>query len=87
MMVAGLAAASLVLSGCVTGFAQWQKDQARTKDDFRHMQTEQQERDNYAACVNQGALPGSAENLECQLELARKEQQASKPQSTPAKQP
>jgi hypothetical protein len=80
-------AASLVLSACTAGLAQWQKEQTKAKDDFRHMQTEQQERDNYAACVNQGALPGSPENLECQLELAKKEQQAPKPQSPPAKQP
>lgn len=75
--------ASLTLSGCVTGIAQWQK----AKDDFRHAQTEQQERDNYAACVDQGALPGSEENLECRLELAKKEQQAAKPQTSPAKPP
>ena len=86
-MVAGLLAASLMLSGCVASLAQLQNEQAKTKDDFRHMQTEQQERDNYAACVNQGALPGSPENLECRLELAKKEQQASKPQTPPAKQP
>ena len=85
--MAGLLAASLTLSGCAAGFAQWQKDQAKAKDDFRHMQTEQQERDNYAACVSQGALPGSAENLQCQLALTKKEQQAAKPQTPPAKQP
>jgi len=43
------------------------------------MQTEQRERDNYAACVNQGTMPGSAENLACQLELAKKEQKPAKP--------
>jgi starvation-inducible outer membrane lipoprotein len=86
-MVAGLLAASLMLSGCVASLAQLQNEQTKTKDDFRHMQTEQQERDNYTACVNQGALPGSPENLECRLELAKKEQQASKPQTPPAKQP
>lgn len=85
--MAGMLAASLMLSGCAASLAQWQKEQAKAKDDFRHMQTEQQERDNYAACVNQGALPGSAENLQCQLELAKKEQQAAEPQAPPAKQP
>jgi hypothetical protein len=82
MTGAGLLA-SLMLSGCVTGIAQWQK----ARGDFSHAQTEQQERDNYAACVNQGALPGSEENLECRLELAKKEQQAAKSQTPPAKQP
>jgi hypothetical protein len=34
--------------------------------------------------VDQGAMPGTQENLDCQLEMAKKEQQAARPASTPA---
>lgn len=71
-------AACLILAGC-GGLAHWQSEADKTKADYLHMRTEQQERANYAACVNQGALPGSAENLACQLEMTRKEQAAAKP--------
>jgi hypothetical protein len=43
------------------------------------MRTEQQEFANYAACVDQGAMPGTLENLNCRLEMAKKEHQAAKP--------
>jgi hypothetical protein len=80
-------AASAVLAGCTGGLEQFQNRQAKTKAEFQHLRTEQQERANYAACVNQGAMPGSAENLACQLEMARKAQQAAKPQSPASKRP
>lgn len=73
-------AASVMLAGCVGGFEQFQSKEAKTKAELQHVRTEQRERDNYAVCVEQGAMPGSAQNLECQLELARKQQQtAAKP--------
>lgn len=76
-------AASLMLPGCVSP-SRLQSEEAKTKADFQHMRIEQQERDNYAACVNQGAMPGSAENLACQLQLEEKQQQSAKPQSPPS---
>lgn len=80
-------AASLMLAGCATGFERFQSDEAKTKAEFQDMRARQQERANYAACVNQGAMPGSAENLACQLEMARKAQPAAKPQSPASKTP
>lgn len=85
--MAALFAATVILAGCTRSLEQWRNDQAKAKADFAHMGTQEQERDNYAACVNQGALPGTPENLTCQLDLARKEQQQAKPQSPPAKAP
>ena len=69
------------LAGCTVGFAQWQKERARAGAELQHMRTEQQERANYMACTDQGAMPGSPENLACQIEMAKKEQQAAKPAS------
>ncbi|HWF65055.1 MAG TPA: hypothetical protein VN685_10620 [Rhizomicrobium sp.] len=80
-------AASVPLAGCTVGFAQWQSERAKAGAAFLHMRTEQQERANYAACVDRGAMPGTQENLECQLELAKKEQQAATPPSPPVKTP
>jgi hypothetical protein len=37
--------------------------------------------------VDQGAMPGSAENLACQMEMAKKQQEAAKPQSPASKPP
>ena len=82
-----LLTASLTLAGCTMGLDKWRNEQAKAKDAVQHMRTEQQERDNYAACLNRGALPGTAENLACQLELAKKEQQAAKPPSPATKPP
>ena len=67
------------LTGCTVGFAKWQSERVKAQAELQHMRAEQQERDNYAACVDQGAMPGSPENLKCQLEMAKKEQQAVKP--------
>jgi hypothetical protein len=75
----GLLTAGLMLSGCA--------GLTKTRADYRKMHTEQQERDNYSTCVDQGAMPGSPENLACQLDLARKAQQAAKAQNPPAKSP
>ena len=69
----GLVAAGLVLSGCAQA--------GKTKADYLHLRTEQQERANYAACVDGGAMPGSVENLACRLEMTRKEKAAAKPQA------
>jgi hypothetical protein len=80
-------AITVPLAGCTVGFAQWQSERAKAGVEFQHMRTEQQERANYAACVDQGAMPGTQENLECQLEMAKKEQQAAGPASAPAKAP
>ena len=80
-------AITVPLAGCTVGFAQWQSERAKAGAEFQHMRTEQQERTNYAACVDQGAMPGTAENLNCQLEMAKKEQQAAKPQSPAVKTP
>jgi hypothetical protein len=77
-------AITVPLAGCAVGFAQWQSEQAKAGAEFQHMRTEQQERANYAACVDRGAMPGTQENLDCQLEMAKKEQQAARPASTPA---
>jgi hypothetical protein len=74
-----LLALTVPLAGCTVGFAQWQKERAKAGAEFQHMRTEQQERANYAACLDQGAMPGSPESLECRLEMAKKEQQATKP--------
>ena len=76
-----------MLTGCVGGLGQFQNKEARTKAEFQHMRTEQRERDNYIACVDQGAMPGSAANLACQLESAKREQQAAKPAAPANKQP
>lgn len=82
-----LFAVAIMLAGCTRSFEQWQSDAAKTKADFAHMHTEEQERDNYTACVEQGILPGTPENLTCQLDLAKKEQQPAKPQNPPANAP
>ena len=80
-------AITVPLAGCTVGFAQWQSERAKAGAEFQHMRTEQQERTNYTACVDQGAMPGTQENLECQLELAKKKQQAATPPSPPVKTP
>ena len=74
------------LASCTVGFAQWQSERAKAQAEFQHMRTEQQERANYTTCVERGAMPGSPENLQCQMEMAKKEQQAAKPPS-PLSQP
>ena len=76
-----LLAITVPLAGCTVGFAQWQKERAKAGAELQHMRTEQQERANYRACMDQGAMPGSPENLACQMEMAKKEQQAAKPAS------
>ena len=76
--LAWLLALAVPLAGCTVGFAQWQNERARAGAEIQHMRTEEQERANYAACVDQGAMPGSPENLQCQMEMAKKEQQAGK---------
>jgi hypothetical protein len=76
----GLLAASMMLAGCI---AHWQDQESKARSDFQHYRTQDQERDNYQACVDQGALPGSAENLACQLELTKKEQSPAKAQNKP----
>jgi hypothetical protein len=78
---------TLPLAGCVTGFARWQSDEAKTRAEYQHLRTEQQERANAAACMDQGAMPGTPENLRCQLEMTKKEQQAAQPPSPPGKSP
>lgn len=75
----GLLAAATMLAGCTTSLEQWRNGQAKTKADFAHMRGQARERDNYAACIEQGALPGTPENLTCQLELAKKGQEQEKP--------
>jgi hypothetical protein len=81
----GLLAASLMLSGCA---GQWQSEQARLRNEYQKVRSEEQQRVNYAACVNQGAMPGSMENLQCQLEMSKKEQEAGKAQrQQPGKSP
>lgn len=77
-----LLAACLPLAGCATGFERFQNDQAKTRAEFRHVRTQEQERANYAACVDQGAMPGSAENLACQLEMEKKARAGDKPQNS-----
>jgi hypothetical protein len=79
----GLLMAALMLSGCT----QWQSQQTRLKTDYQHVRGEEQERANYAACVDQGALPGSVQNLQCRLDMAKKAQAAAKPQTPPGKSP
>lgn len=74
----GFLAASLMLSGCA---AQWQSEQTRLGSEYQQVRSEEQQRANYAACVDQGAMPGSPENLACQLEMSKKEQDAAKAQS------
>lgn len=77
-----------MLAGCAATFDQVRSEQARARADAQRARTELQERDNYTACVNQGALPGTPENLTCQLELAKKQQPPpAKPQSHAAKAP
>jgi hypothetical protein len=76
----------LMLSGCASGFAQWRNAQDKTRNDLQHARTERRERDNYANCVDQGAMPGSPENLACQLDLAQKQQKPAKPQDPPPQQ-
>lgn len=80
----GLLAASLMLQGCI---AQWQAEGTKAKADFEHFRGQEQQRDNYQTCVNQGAMPGTPENLACQLDLARKEQQPAKPQNASGDKP
>jgi hypothetical protein len=77
-------AITVPLAGCTVGFAQWQSERAKAGAEFQHMRTEQQERANYAACVDGGAMPGTQENLDCQLEMGKKVQQAARPASMPA---
>ena len=76
--------ASLLLSGCA---GQWQSEQTRLRSDYQRVRGEEQQRANYATCVDQGAMPGSAENLACQMEMAKKQQEAAKPQSPASKPP
>ena len=85
-MRTGLAflAAGLMLSGCA---AQWQSEQTRLRSEYQRLRGEEQQRANYAACVDQGAMPGSAENLACQMEMAKKQQEEAKPQSPANKSP
>lgn len=71
--LAGLGAASLLLAECVTA-----RQQAKTKADFQHYRSEEQELDNYQTCIDRGALPGSPQMLACQLDLAKKDQQPAK---------
>lgn len=78
----GFLAAALMLSGC-GGLTQIQRETAKAKADYQNMRGAERERANYAACVDQGAMPGSAQNLACQLEMSRKEQEAAKAQSQP----
>jgi len=76
-------AVSVMLSGCVVPLGEWRGEVAKAKAEYQHTRTEAQERANYTACVNQGAMPGSAENLACQLEMIKKEQDADKAQTSP----
>jgi hypothetical protein len=69
--LAGISAASLLLLGCIGPPG----EAAKAEADFQHFRSEQQERDNYQACLDLGVLPGSPEILACQLELAKKDQQ------------
>jgi hypothetical protein len=85
--LAPLLAASTMLAGCAMGFEQSRREQAKAKAEVQQIRTERQERDNYALCVSQGALPGTAENLACQLTLAKKQEPPAKPQSPAAKAP
>ena len=85
--LAPLLAASTMLAGCTMGFEQSRREQAKAKAEVQQIRTERQERDNYALCVSQGALPGTAENLACQLTLAKKQEPPAKPQSPAAKAP
>ena len=78
-----LLAAIVPLTGCTVGFSKWQSERANAQAEFQHMRTQQHERDNYTACVERGAMPGSPENLQCQMEMAKKEQQVAKPPSPP----
>jgi hypothetical protein len=78
---------SLMLSGCATGIAQWRASQDKARADYQHARTERAERDNYTTCVDQGAMPGSPENLACQLDLEQKQQQAAKQQASQNKSP
>jgi hypothetical protein len=80
-------ALGLILSGCATGIAQWHNAQDKTRNDIQHARTERRERDNYATCVEQGAMPGSPENLACQLNLEQAQQQAAKQQASQSKSP
>ena len=68
---------SLALQGCI---APWQAQLDKAKTDVQHLQTEDQEQANYQTCVDQGAMPGSAENLACRLELAKKSPDPAKAQ-------
>ncbi|MGH6827671.1 MAG: hypothetical protein ACREFW_02015 [Rhizomicrobium sp.] len=78
---AGLVASSLVLSGCVAPLRQ---EAIKTRSDIRTFRDEARERANYESCVAKGVLPGTTESLECQLELAGKEQPPkSQPPATP----
>ncbi len=80
----GFLMAGLMLSGCA---GQWQSEQTRLRSEYQRVRAEEQERVNYATCVNQGAMPGSAENLACQMEMAKKQQEAVKPQNPANKSP
>ena len=80
----GFLAAGLMLSGCA---GQWQSEQTRLRSEYQQLRGEEQQRANYAACVDQGAMPGSAENLACQMEMAKKQHEAAKPQSPANKSP
>jgi hypothetical protein len=80
----GFLTAALMLSGCA---GQWQSEQTRLRSEYQRLRGEGQQRANYAACVDRGAMPGSAENLACQMEMAKKQQEAAKPQSPASKPP
>ncbi|HEY5084637.1 MAG TPA: hypothetical protein VII48_08955 [Rhizomicrobium sp.] len=80
----GFLVACLMLSGCA---GQWQSQQTRLRSEYQRLRGEEQQRANYAACVDRGAMPGSPENLACQMETAKKQQEAAKPQSPVSKSP
>ena len=80
-----LLAVAMPLAGSTVGFAQWQRERVKAGAEFQHMRTEEQERANYAACVDHGAMPGSPQNLECQMEMTKKERGAGKAQNPPDK--
>lgn len=69
--------AGLGLSGCVSP-AQFEREGAKTRADFETLRDQERARAAYEACAER-ALPGSAENLQCQLEFTKKADEAPKP--------
>ena len=69
---------ALLVASLVSGCAQWQREQAKTKADFQNFRDSARERAAYDACAEK-ALPGSVENLECRLQYRKKEQKPPKP--------